>query len=610
VGWAIATRWTGGALKSNGVRRFRFLRPATPPVTGLYYQPGYGFNPASQHSFAGGALLRDDRALYFAPSQPRGLRITRQPGKPRPGPTAVVGRTSYRGRLGAGRAINLDFVIPVVPVDRGSSAYSKIGGGTFDQQRVQVRDRWRRLLGRAMKVTLPESKVVDTFYASLMNLAIARYVADGQWVQAVNKLQYHAFWLRDAAAITSTFDAVGLPDISAEDLAFFMRWQQPDGLFISRTGQYDGFGQALWAFGRHAAMTRDVAFAQGVLPAVGRAMSWLERTRAADPLGLLPPSTPNDNERVNGHLTGDNLWGVAGARAAAALARLAGNTTMADQWSAQAAAYQATLDAEIRQAVRRTGGWIPPALDQRGGQDWGNLWPVYPTGIYPASDRLVQATMRHARSKFAEGIATYRDRTNLHAYLGFRVFQTDLAAGAQMNAIDGLYSSLAHTTTTHGGFEAGVRPWGSRAVDDNMTPHGWFAAEYATMLRDMLVREQPEGGVALMSALSPAWLGPGRTIAVQGAPTTYGPLSFKLRVRRGGARLEWSADVPDGTPLRWPLPAWANHVTATGLESGGRAILLPGKSGAMDVRWRLHPPAASYGRAVAQLQAAYRRRGR
>jgi hypothetical protein len=300
---------------------------------------------------------------------------------------------------------------------------------------------------------------------------------------------------------------------------------------------------------------------------------------------------------------------VAGARAAAQLAGAAGDSKLADQWAAEAAAYQATLDAQIRQAVKSTGGRIPPALDAKGGQDWGNLWPVYPTGIYSASDDAVVQTMRHARSNFAEGIATYNDGRNLHDYLGFRVFETDLAAGAQSRVVDGLYSELAHTTTTHAGFETGVRVYGSRAVDDDMTPHGWFAAEYATLLRNMLVRERPDG-IALMSALSPAWLKPGEAVSVHDAPTTYGRVSFTLRVQNDGARVEWHADVPEGTALHWPLPDWAHDVKAQGLGKDGRTILLPGPSGAMSVRWRLAPPQASYQRTVAELKAAYKRRGR
>lgn len=608
VGWGIGTRYTGGEPKGSG-RRFRFARPVTPIRIGLYYQPGYGFNAGSVQGFSGPSFVRDGRALYIRHRTPAGFRTRTVRGKHRAGPTDLVGLTRYRGRLGGGRSAVLDFTVPTVPVDVKSGAYKQIAAASYASSRARVLGSWRRVLGGAMDVHVPESKVVDTFYASLMNLLMSRYRQDGYWIQTVNQLQYHAFWLRDTAVIASMFDLVGMHKVAAQDLRFNLTWQQPDGLFISRPGQYDGFGQALWSFGDHVQRTGDLEFAQMVLPAVGRAMAWLEKARAGDPLGLLPASDPHDNEQIAGHLVGDNLWGVAGARAAATIARVAGEPQTADRWAAQAAAYQATLDAQIRQAAKANNGVIPPALDQKGGQDWGNLWAVWPTGVYPASDDMVQRTMRHARARFREGIATYIDGRLLHDYLGFRVFQTDLADGNQQRAVDGLYASLAHTTATHGGFETGVRVYGSRAVDDNMTPHGWFAAEYVSLLRNMLVRERTDG-IALMSALSPAWLKPGESVSVHDAPTTYGKVSFTLRPNDDGARLEWHADVPDGTAIHWPLPDFAKDIHADHLEKGGRSILLPSRNGTLDVKWKLARYGASFANEVQQLRAAYRRRGK
>ena len=158
-------------------------------------------------------------------------------------------------------------------------------------------------------------------------------------------------------------------------------------------------------------------------------------------------------------------------------------------------------------------------------------------------------------------------------------------------------------------FETGVRVYGSRAVDDNMTPHGTFAAEYATLLRNMLVRETPSG-LSIMSALSPHWLRPGQGVAIHDAPTMYGKVSYTLRVNDGGARLEWHADVPDGTQISWPLPDWAHDVKAPGLSRDGRTVVLPGRIGTMNVSWRLSAPAESYDQTVATLKAAYRRHGR
>jgi hypothetical protein len=98
AGWAIGTRYTGGAKKGAG-RRFRYLRPVTPVRSGLYYQPGYGFNARSVHRFAGNAFLRDGRALYVTHRKPAGFSARRVRGPKRAGPTTEVGVTRYRGRL-------------------------------------------------------------------------------------------------------------------------------------------------------------------------------------------------------------------------------------------------------------------------------------------------------------------------------------------------------------------------------------------------------------------------------------------------------------------------------------------------------------------------------
>ena len=610
-GFGLGVRWSGGTVKASGVHRFRFRRPVTPGRIGFYYQPGEAFDASARHRFAGRALLRGDRALYLLPARtPRGARLVRRAGRRgRLRPGTVVGTAGYRFRLRPGRSVTFDVKVPVEPVQRPSADYDAIATASYARQRARKIASARRVFGRMMEIRLPERKVTDTYYANVGNILAARYQQEGYWIQTVNRLQYHAFWLRDAAVITNALDLVGLHDIARQNLGFFGVWQEPSGLFISRPEQYDGFGQALWAMGEHVRRTGDSAYARDILPAVGRAMDWLDRTRRGDALGLLPGGNPRDNELVTGHMAGDNFWGVAGARAAADIARAAGDERRAEHWAAEAATYAAALDAAVRRAAERTGGWIPPALDAAGGQSWGNLWAAYPTGVYSPGDPLVEATMRHARGQFREGIATWLNGRLLHHYLGFRVFQTDLADADQDRALRGLYDSLAHTTATHAGFETGVRVYGSRAVDDNMTPHGWWAAEYVAFLRNMLVREDGDG-ITLMSAVAPHWLAPGKAVAVKRARTPYGPLSYELRATSDGARLTWDADVAPGTRIRVAVPQWVRDVEAPGLDRRERWITLRERSGTLRIRWERGAARESYGEAVTRLRASYRRRGR
>jgi hypothetical protein len=607
--WAAALRHAGGQLKGNGKRRFRFPRPAEPERVGLYTQPGTRFDPDADWAFAPDAVTRDGEALLVLPPPPPGVRERRtlRPAGSRPvREDTELGRVTWRARLAPGERVRLDLAMPVVPVAPGSQGFAEVRAASFDAELGRVLGLWGDLYRRAIAVEVPERKVEDAFYASLANMVMPRYpAAEGGWVQAVNKLQYHSFWLRDAAVITHAFDLSGLHDLAAENLRFFAAWQREDGLYISRRDQYDGIGQALWSQGRHVALARSPDFARDALPAVRRAMAWLETTTAREPLGLLPAGTPGDNELATGHLVGDNLWALAGMRQAATLATAAGRDDLAASFGEQAEAFRGRLVAALREVGDRAGGRVPPTFEASGGEDWGNLWLAWPEAVLAPQDPLVAATMRRARTGFRGGIATYLGGRLLHHYLGFRVFQTDLARGDQRAALEGLYAELAHTTATHAGWETGVRRRGRRELDENLAPHGWWAAEYVTLLRSLLVREEGTDLVVL-SALAPGWLRPGRTVALREAPTARGEVNLRLRALRGGAVLRWSTDrLAPGTRLRWPVPAWASAVRAPGLIRGGREILLPAAAGRIRVRWRLAPGGPSYAAAVRRVRALY-----
>ncbi|MDQ6750963.1 MAG: hypothetical protein M3Z33_09465 [Actinomycetota bacterium] len=590
-------------------RSDRFGRPAAPARTGLYFQPGAEFNPLAAYSFAGRTLLRDGGVIYDFPPAPAGAKVypsLRIDAAPVDRQTSF-GQTAYLTKLKAGQGVVLDFHMPVAPIAAGPQ-YARIQGSSFNVYRRKTTAEWARFMRAATRIDLPERKAVDTYYASLMDIALPRYRApNGAWVQAVNNLRYHAFWLRDGAVMANALDLVGLHGQAGEDLGFFLDWQNPDGLFISRPGQLDGFGQTLWAFGEHLRRTGNGAFAGQVYPAVRRAMAWFIANRAADPLRLLPPGNPGDNEYVAGHLAGDNFWAIAGIEQAVEMARRLHQSADLARWSAELADYRGTVQAQARAAAARSGGYIPPAFDVPGGQDWGNYWAAYPGSPFAATDPLVTATLNHARSEFGEGIGTYGDPHMLHGVIGYRAFETMLRRGEQANVVRGFYDSLAHTTSTNASFETGVLPLGNRTVDLATVPHGWGAAEYVSLLRNMLIREEGTG-LVLMSALSPSWLKPGQTVSVRGGATAYGPLDFALRTSSGGATLTWTSRLRRGAGLTVPVPVGARNVHAPGLKAG--VIHLRGRKGRINITWRLSGPAPSYSGTVRALLARYRRGGR
>jgi hypothetical protein len=265
--------------------------------------------------------------------------------------------------------------------------------------------------------------------------------------------------------------------------------------------------------------------------------------------------------------------------------------------------------ARVKDAAGRNGGAIPSVLDHSGGLDWGNLWAAWPAPVFDPAAPIVTATLARARREFREGIATYGTFHNLHHYLGFRVFETELLLNRQEDVVKGMYSSLAHTSATNGTFEAVVSPFSDRIADDGTVPHGWFAAEYVTLIRNMLVREDGETGLVLLGALSPSWLEPGKRVAVQRVPTPRGTVDVSLVSKKDGATLRWNIpNLAAGTRVRVPAPYSVTDVKARGYSKKTGFITLTGKSGTLEITWTLKPGARpSYATTYTALMDAYLR---
>ena len=513
----------------------RFDRPRPGRFPGDYRQIGEKFNPDWTYSFAADGFLRDGRLLYTFPEgyANRGWTLHGRYNYPQDiskperldvDPTVAVGIVTYSRLLKPGEQSTLDFKMPVVP----SADATSIQQASFDAAHAQVVAFWNRILDAGMQIELPEQKPVDTFYTNLVYDLIARDHIGPDFIQTVNKLHYHEFYLRDGADIVHSYDVTGYPQIAAQDLAFFSKSQKPDGDFLSQPQQYDGWGEAVWGYSQHYRMTHDKAFAEWAIPQIDRAVQWLRQALAADPLHIMPASDVRDNEFVPGHLTGYNFLALSGLKLAVQMAQGTGHPDLAASWQAEYDDYRAAFLKVLDRQAAAHDGYIPPALDgQKGGYDWGNLLSVVPEPTLDPHDPRVTATLKTTQAKYAEGIMTYADGEFLHHYLTIKNTMTEAIRGDQEQALREFYALLLHTSSTHAGFEFAILPWGDRNFQDNLAPHGWFAAEYRTLLRTMLVREDGDE-LHLLSVISPEWIGQGKSISVSQAPTYFGSIAFRL----------------------------------------------------------------------------------
>jgi hypothetical protein len=583
---------------------YRYERPVTGQPDGFYDQPGQSFSPAFTYNVGGRDLDRSGLLLARGPATAGRLLQ----GSETNSLTSTHVAKLFKVLLKAHGRVSFTWQIPLEPPVAGAEADHSLDQMPLSQARAQLGHIWAAQEAGMTQISVPEAKVANTYRAAITEILSSRYQTPSGWVQGSNKLQYQAFWIRDGVIDTQALDLAGLDAQAEQNLDFQDTYQQPDGLFISRVDQYDGLGQALWALDQHAQLTQSPAYAAAQLPRIQAAIGWLSSATASDPLGLLPSGNPGDDELAYGHITGDDLWAAAGLRSAIATAVLAGRADLASAWQAVDDRFEASLDREITVAVART-GHIPPVLDMRGGQDWGNYYAAYPVEVLPARSAAVLATTAWARAHMIQGLSTYSNGHSLHDYLGFSIYQMELAAGDSKDAIAGLYSELAHTTSTDAGWEWDIAPWGYRGAPTDMSPHGTFAGDYVTLLRNLLVADTPQGGVNLLAGASPSWLAASQHITVVAAPTDHGVISFTERSSTHGETLKWNSSLAPGTPVTWVLPKWARHARISGRAVSGLKIKLAGRSGSLEVSFDGHGPDQSYARAVASLNGAYRAHG-
>jgi hypothetical protein len=530
-------------------------------------------------------------------------------------PTTPAGIARYDKLLAPGQEATLAFKLPVIPIAPGPSLEA-VQDASFDAYHARVVDFWEGILGRGMQLTLPEKKVTDTFRASLVYDLIARNKIGNDYIQTVNDLHYHAFWLRDSSDIVRSYDATGYPVLARQVLDFFPRWQTADGNFLSQEEQYDAWGQVLWAYGQHFRITHDRAFAEQVFPSMVRAVAWLHQARAGDPLHLIPASGSLDNEDVRGHITGYNFLALDGLREAILMAQALGKTDEAADFQREYDDFHAALLKRLDEVTAGTDGYIPPALDgQKGGQDWGNLLGAYPEPVLAPDDPRITATLKNTQARYQEGLITYGDGRFIHHYLTIKNTLTEVIRGDQEQAVRDLYALLVHTSSTQAGFEYAIRPWGDRNFEGNLSPHGWFAAEYRTLLRNMFVREEGSD-LHLLSVLAPEWVGAGKTVSVSGVPTDFGAVSFALdQPDASNATLhvttQWVA-APQRIILHLPWFMKTSEVSADGksIAITGNALTLPAGTQTVHLRWtrRAGSSNLSYAHAVDAYKAEYLRR--
>jgi hypothetical protein len=616
------------------------------------------FNPDWKYAWGKDSLIRDQRVLYFFPTVPEpyqislslgdtGLRMVKYftaeiEGDPNPKyvlqPGTPMGVVMYRVSLKPGEKQELKFKMPIVPLPERSVEAQQVREADYDRHFERVSSTWTGLVAHALPLRFPEEKVQQYLLANTVFNLLAIDKVSGDYIENVNKFQYH-----DPYGAANTMNMLmaslywGLDDIVKNGLLYFYKVQQPDGSFVMdnhpQSRYWELFGYTLWGWGRYYQLTRDGDFLQQVYPGVVRAMEWQKKISDADPLGLMPISTISDDAYLKDtYQTGMHIWVLIGLRNAITLAEGTGKKNDVERFKAQYQKFWTAFEKQLNTQTEKSGGYIPPGLNRTLlGNNWDNLLTLYPEPLFKPFDPRVTATLRKSRATYVEGILGYilpwatagdngryifDEAFRLHYWQDPDNAENELVRGDpedQELAVKDLYALLLHTTSTHAPQEFGTYPWSTRDyVTGDILPDGASSGKTIELLRNMLVREY-ENDLYLFSAVSPAWLRPGKDLEVRNEQTAFGPVTALLKSTSSGLEIAISNQfrkAPEHVifPVPWFYQVDEAEVDGQPIKVAEEKLILPASTREVKLRGRIKPgtPQMSFDQTVDDYKREYK----
>ncbi|HKP95988.1 MAG TPA: hypothetical protein VJ385_09555 [Fibrobacteria bacterium] len=454
--------------------------------------------------------------------------------------------------------------------------------------RVRQTERWRDLQADGLRIRIPDPRIEEAFLAVKNHLHV---FDDGDHFSPGTFL-YHNHWFRDSAFIALAFENLGLGPRVEPKLRHYPRQQTRDGFFKSQRGEWDSNGEAMWTMVNHVRRGGNPNLLDLFYPSLIKGAKWIARMRnstrgtPSPHYGLMPPGFSAEHFGPNDHYYWDNLWSVAGLEALQWAAGRMGNARDSARIADLIQDYRGDLDASMDWAWKKCGRKALPCSPYRSldSAAIGNLVGISPLDVVDPKAPWITGTIAYLMdNNLRDGLFFQRIvHTGLNPYLSVQLARALLAAGDPrwFGILEALIRRASPTFTWPEAMHP--RMFGGCMGDGD---HGWSAAEFVNLIREMLVSER--GGVLRLAEGAPAkWFKPGLNLEATGAPTPYGTVSFTLKQGPVAAFLAWSVHRQahqDKAPILFNLPVSSGLAPEAPhpIEDGCYRLALPGDSGTM-----------------------------
>jgi hypothetical protein len=407
---------------------------------------------------------------------------------------------------------------------------------------------WSVAVKDTARLEIPDRRMQYLYEASVATLVLlsADDIVPGPFT-------YRRFWFRDACLMMQALLAIGAIAPCRRALQRFAERQRPTGYFQSQNGEWDSNGQVLWAADRFRQLSGE-ALDSRLLRSLEKGARWIRRKRLpsapdAPHAGLLPAGFSAEHFGPNDFYYWDDFWALGGLEALIRTLDRSGSRAAAEPWRALAADLAACILRSIQSIpAHRSRGGIPASPYRRmDAGAVGSLVADYPLQITSPGDARILRTVDYLlEHSFVDG-AFFQDmiHSGINAYLTLAIAQTLLRAGDDRYAA--LVRRVARMASPTGQWPEAIHPaTGGGCMGDGQ--HGWAAAEWVMMLRNLFVREEGHR-LIIGSGIFREWLAGSRPLAFGPTPTPHGPVSVRIAPRAGRPRVTIACDSDGENPV-------------------------------------------------------------
>jgi hypothetical protein len=434
------------------------------------------------------------------------------------------------------------------------------------------------------RVQVPDASIQALVDSAIRNIWQAREIKNGVAVFQVGPTCYRGLWIADGAFLLEAAAMLGEGRQARNGVAYELTHQQPDGRIQVIPNFSKENGIVLWTCVRHAQLTQDKAWLEGIWPKLERIADYIKRLRRETLMnasrlddGLVPAGNPDGgiwgpiDEYTNPY------WNLAGLHAFIQGARWLGKNDAAIAWQREYDDFMAAFWRAAKRDLKMDphgNAYLPIRMD---GKDlpqraqWGFCHAVYPGQIFDRNDPLVAGNLAMLQATEREGLVygTGWDATGIWNYFASFYAHAWLWQGNGRKAAQVLVAYANHAAPTLvWREEQSLRGQNFKKVGD--MPHNWASAEFIRLTIHLLELDRADE-LHLLEGLPPDWTGPGMVTRLSGIATPFGPLDMTLQADQAGASATLSVK-----PLAANCKAIVVH-----LPDGHTKSLPPQKGGAV-----------------------------